>query len=230
MRVSNSTRPARPPQPSWRIRSRMTRIGRSRCAVCALVQHPILAAAVAGDPHEPRRERAEGFVQGYCACRQRGVAVAPPLPLRPPGRTFLAKNARTRAIASGSSSRCAGRFSACSSFSRLRLVVVTIAVTARSRSASRGVLGLRCPVVDGGAIEQTNLSRRLCSWAAAPFRGDDHRWRMLCAVRNRREVADCGGRYSPRPAALSRARSPLACRAASTTPASPATRQVPARR
>jgi hypothetical protein len=28
-------RPALPPHPSWRIRSRMVRIGRSRCAVCA---------------------------------------------------------------------------------------------------------------------------------------------------------------------------------------------------
>ena len=35
MPVSNSTRPALPPQPSWRIRSMMVRIGRSRCAVCA---------------------------------------------------------------------------------------------------------------------------------------------------------------------------------------------------
>ena len=79
-------------------------------------------------------------------------------------------------MASGSSSRCADRFSACSSFSRLRLVVETIAdfrsslagagVTARSRSASPGVL--LC------AANATLLSRRLLpNRAAVLFRGDD---------------------------------------------------------
>jgi hypothetical protein len=32
--VTSSTFPARPPQPSWRIRLRISRIGRSRCAAC----------------------------------------------------------------------------------------------------------------------------------------------------------------------------------------------------
>jgi hypothetical protein len=60
-----------------------------------------------------------------------------------------AKNARTRAVASGSS--CFAGSSARSSFTRLRLVVMTVAdfrssladggeVTAQSRSATRGVL------------------------------------------------------------------------------------------
>jgi hypothetical protein len=75
----------------------------------------------------------------------------------PPGRTFLAKNARTRAMASGSSGS-AGRSSARCNFSRLRLVVVTIAgfrsVTARSRSASPGVLGCASPPWSGGEIEE----------------------------------------------------------------------------
>jgi hypothetical protein len=35
MPVSNSARPGRPPQPSWRMRLRISRIGMSPCFVCA---------------------------------------------------------------------------------------------------------------------------------------------------------------------------------------------------
>ena len=51
-------------------------------AVChvRLVDHPILAAAVAGDAQEPRRERAQRLVEGFRAGRQRVVAVAAPVP------------------------------------------------------------------------------------------------------------------------------------------------------
>ena len=41
-----------------------------------LVQHPALAVAAAGDPHEPGRERAERLGQRFAAGRQRVVAVA----------------------------------------------------------------------------------------------------------------------------------------------------------
>ena len=64
MPVSSSTFPARPPQPSWRARSRMSRISRSRLGHVRLGDHPLLAAAVADDAEEPRREGAQRLVQG----------------------------------------------------------------------------------------------------------------------------------------------------------------------
>jgi hypothetical protein len=52
-----------------------------------LVDHPLLAAAVAHDTQEPRRERAHGLVQGLLAGRQRMIAIAAPVALRDrPGR------------------------------------------------------------------------------------------------------------------------------------------------
>jgi hypothetical protein len=39
-----------------------------------LVQHPVLAAAVAGDPHEPRGERAERLIESLgAAVAERGA-------------------------------------------------------------------------------------------------------------------------------------------------------------
>ena len=51
-----------------------------RCGRVGLGQHAILPAPVTGDPHEPRREGAERFVERLPARRQRLVAVATPVP------------------------------------------------------------------------------------------------------------------------------------------------------
>ena len=79
----------------------------SPCARSASRTASVLAAAVAGDAHEPRRERPERLVQGFRAGRQRVVAVAAPVPpsgsAEPAsgarGRIIRAKNAFTRASA-----------------------------------------------------------------------------------------------------------------------------------
>ena len=94
-----------------------------------------------------------------------------------------AKNAFTRAVASGSSSGSAARLSARSSFNRFRLVVVTIAglrsslaEAVRTRAASRGVLGCAAPSSRTGAgCRPQPPPLRPPDWAAAAFRGDDRR-------------------------------------------------------
>ena len=65
MPVSSSAFPARPPQPSWRIRAMMSRKLRSRHR--ALVDHLHLAAAIALKAQEPRGERGERLAHGLCA-------------------------------------------------------------------------------------------------------------------------------------------------------------------
>jgi len=78
MPVSNSTCPARPTQPSWRILEMKSRIGMARCrsGVCTFVQHPVLATAVAGDAHEPRQEHRQRLVERLACGDQRVVTVA----------------------------------------------------------------------------------------------------------------------------------------------------------
>jgi hypothetical protein len=82
MPVSSSAFSGRPPQPSCRMRSRMSRIRISPLRHVGLVDHPLLAAALAHDPQEPRRERAQRFVQGLRAGGQWVVAVAAPVATR----------------------------------------------------------------------------------------------------------------------------------------------------
>ena len=60
MPVSSSAFPASPPQPSWRIRAMMSRIGWAPLRGVRLADHLHLAAAVALDAQEPGRERANG--------------------------------------------------------------------------------------------------------------------------------------------------------------------------
>ena len=77
-----------------------------------LGDHPLLAAAIAHNPEEPRRERAQGLVQGLLARWQRIVAVGPPVPSRdrpghhqePSGRIMRAISALTSGGASWPSS------------------------------------------------------------------------------------------------------------------------------
>ena len=47
-----------------------------------LVPHAVLAAAVAGDPHEPARERRERRLEGLSGAGQRVGAIAAPVPRR----------------------------------------------------------------------------------------------------------------------------------------------------
>jgi hypothetical protein len=56
----------------------MSRISTSGAEV-RLGEHPSLAAPGAGDPHKPRRERPERFVQGFATGWQWLVAVAAPV-------------------------------------------------------------------------------------------------------------------------------------------------------
>ena len=53
-----------------------------RCGRVGLGEHPDLAASVALDPEEPRREGAERLAQSLGRCRQRIGAVAAPVPAR----------------------------------------------------------------------------------------------------------------------------------------------------
>ncbi len=105
MPVSSSTLPAFPPQPSWRMRARMSRSVRSRHAGVRLVDHLHLAAAVALDPQEPRRERPERLGQRFGGRGQRVVAVAAPVPLRKlghglPAQRTVSRQSRVGGIAS----------------------------------------------------------------------------------------------------------------------------------
>ena len=68
MPVSSSALPARPPQPSWRMRCTMSKSERSRRGV-GLVDHTLVATAFADDAQEPARERAERLLEGFGASR-----------------------------------------------------------------------------------------------------------------------------------------------------------------
>jgi hypothetical protein len=93
--VSSSTLPAPPPQPSWRIRAIRTRSGRVPAALASvrLIHQGRLAAAVALDAQEPRREGPERLVQGLGGRRQRFGAGGPPLARRdrPSGHSHAAQ-------------------------------------------------------------------------------------------------------------------------------------------
>ena len=92
MPVSSSAFPARPPQPSWRIRAMMSRIGMAPRFDVRLVDHLHLAAAIALDAQEPGRERGERLVEGLGAGRQWVGAVAEPVS---PGRAPDGHHARS---------------------------------------------------------------------------------------------------------------------------------------
>ncbi|HSJ39976.1 MAG TPA: hypothetical protein VK955_02855, partial [Xanthobacteraceae bacterium] len=62
MPLSSSVRPALPPQPGDDVADRYGTLSLWRVH---LVEHPVLAAAVAGNPHEPRRERHQRLVEGF---------------------------------------------------------------------------------------------------------------------------------------------------------------------
>src|SRR5689334_4764753 len=81
--ANSSTLPALPPQPSWRMWAMMSRSDRARCRAVGvhLVQHPILAAAVAGDAYEPGGERRQRLIHRLASGGQQIVAVAAPVPL-----------------------------------------------------------------------------------------------------------------------------------------------------
>ena len=80
MPVSNSARPALPPQPSWRIRSRMVAephvARRSRCVSLNIRSLPQRSQVMRMN-HDGNAER---LVEGFAAGRQRLVAVAAPVP------------------------------------------------------------------------------------------------------------------------------------------------------
>jgi hypothetical protein len=78
MPESGSAFPAGPPQPSWRILSRMSRLNMARCAECTSLT--LLATPFAGDAHEPTRERSERLVHSLGAGREGIVAIAAPVP------------------------------------------------------------------------------------------------------------------------------------------------------
>ena len=116
MPVSSSTFPARPPQPSCRMRSMMSRISISPCTKYCLADQPLLAAAAirSAGTTTGRRQR---LVEGFRARRQRVVAVAAPVPSgdrsgrhqEPGGRIMRAKNALISGEASVLSSAASRR-------------------------------------------------------------------------------------------------------------------------
>jgi hypothetical protein len=104
---SSSTFPARPPHAIvTHPRDDVADQHLAMYQVC-LGDHPLLAAAVAHNPQEPRRERAQRLVEGFLSGRQRVVPVAPPVPSGdhrhqevPGGRIMRAKKAFTSGEAS----------------------------------------------------------------------------------------------------------------------------------
>lgn len=112
-----------------------------------LVHHALPTASLAGNAQEPRWERVEWLVQGLGAGWQwPGAAAAPVVPgdrarrhglsggSGPPGRTMRARNALTRASASGSSSSSGTGFAS----RPRRLVAVTIAGFTAGGAGSAG--------------------------------------------------------------------------------------------
>ena len=72
-----------------------------------LVEHPVLTAEVAGDPHEPRRERRQRLVEGFACGGQRVVAAAAPVPFGDRSRGHAASEA-ARCCRTASSAASAG--------------------------------------------------------------------------------------------------------------------------
>src|ERR1700704_3377662 len=115
-----------------------------------LGEHPLLAAPIAGDPHEPRRERPERLVEGLGASRQRVGAVAAPVPARDrPGGHSVAWRTISRNSAAAASPRrrgSSGGMSGTSPNQLLRRFTVTIVGFRSSLAGAGGVSGFAVPL------------------------------------------------------------------------------------
>ena len=132
-----------------------------------LVDHAVLAAAVAGDPQEPRRERPQRLGQGFGSGRQRVGAVATPVASGRHDQSLpVARRTISRHSASAASPRrrcSSGITSGASPNLPGRRFAVTIA-DLRSSLAGAGVAGFAAPSARSPARPAGPPS---ASWAGA---------------------------------------------------------------